>query len=57
VSRDGEVMAPCATREQTSRAEFLQFGNTKVSKPFVEKPVNADDHNICIYYHHSTAAA
>ena len=58
VSRDGgvESLAPCASRDDEfeETEEFLRVGSTKVSKPFVEKPVNADDHNICIYYHHST---
>ena len=29
------------------------MGGTRIYKPFVEKPSNADDHNIYIYYPHS----
>lgn len=30
--------------------DFIKLGNEKMSKPFVEKPLNAEDHNVCIYY-------
>jgi len=30
--------------------DFIQVGEQKIPKPFVEKPVDAEDHNICIYY-------
>eukprot|EP00976_Prorocentrum_cordatum_P114152 1195810-Prorocentrum_minimum.AAC.4 len=30
-----------------------QLGNEVIHKPFVEKPVCGEDHNVCIYYPHS----
>jgi inositol-hexakisphosphate/diphosphoinositol-pentakisphosphate 1-kinase len=33
--------------------DFVAMGGTRIYKPFVEKPSNADDHNIYIYYPHS----
>lgn len=30
--------------------DYIIVGGEKVEKPFVEKPVDADNHNICIYY-------
>jgi inositol hexakisphosphate/diphosphoinositol-pentakisphosphate kinase len=52
VSRDAggvESLAPAALGDDEfeETEEFLRVGSTKVSKPFVEKPVNADDHNMC----------
>ena len=40
---------------QTSNAfeetdDYIIFNNRKLSKPFVEKPIDGDDHNIWIYY-------
>ena len=32
--------------------EYIEFNGKKIYKPFVEKPANGDDHNICIYYPH-----
>ena len=30
--------------------DHIEVNGVVINKPFVEKPVNADDHNICIYY-------
>lgn len=30
--------------------DFIEVGGVVIHKPFVEKPVDADDHNIAIYY-------
>lgn len=30
--------------------DYIIVGKTKISKPFVEKPIDAEDHNIWIYY-------
>ena len=30
--------------------EGLTFKGVEIAKPFVEKPIDADDHNIYIYY-------
>lgn len=46
------ALAPtaCADEDFEETEEAVRVGATKVSKPFVEKPVSAEDHNICIYY-------
>jgi len=30
--------------------DFIEVNNTVFHKPFVEKPVNAEDHNVYIYF-------
>ena len=39
--------APCKVEEFD---EYVVINGTQINKPLVEKPVNADDHNIHIYY-------
>ncbi|KAF9308634.1 hypothetical protein BG003_010808 [Podila horticola] len=34
--------------------DTIQIGDQVITKPFVEKPVSSEDHNIHIYYHSST---
>ncbi|KAF9115348.1 hypothetical protein BGX27_008117 [Mortierella sp. AM989] len=34
--------------------DTIQIGDETITKPFVEKPVSSEDHNIHIYYHSST---
>ncbi|KAF9429332.1 hypothetical protein BGZ76_001449 [Entomortierella beljakovae] len=34
--------------------DTIQIGDQIITKPFVEKPVSCEDHNIHIYYHSST---
>lgn len=34
--------------------DTIRIGNKTLTKPFVEKPVNGEDHHIYIYYHSST---
>jgi len=57
VDRDGvvESLAPSARREEEfeETEEYVRVGGTQLNKPFVEKPANAEDHNVCIYYGHS----
>ena len=44
-----EAWAPTARcdEEVEETEEFLRVGSTKIGKPFVEKPVDAEDHNMC----------
>jgi len=30
--------------------DYIVIGDRKICKPFVEKPIDAEDHNVCIYY-------
>jgi len=36
--------------EVIEHEDFLEFGTEKLKKPFVEKPIDAENHNINIYY-------
>mmetsp|Transcript_61710 Transcript_61710/g.134952 ORF Transcript_61710/g.134952 Transcript_61710/m.134952 type:complete len:1227 (+) Transcript_61710:29-3709(+) len=52
VERDektGELMGEAAQNFEEGD-DYIIVGETKLVKPFVEKPVDAEDHNICIYY-------
>lgn len=57
VDRDSGVRAyaPTAAAEDAfeETEEYVRVGSTRLDKPFVEKPVNAEDHNVCIYYGHT----
>ena len=48
------ALAPTAIRDADfeETEEYVRVGNTRIDKPFVEKPVDAEDHNVCIYYGH-----
>lgn len=37
-------------RELIEGDDHIEIGNFLFNKPFVEKPISAEDHNICIYY-------
>lgn len=56
LSRDGYVSTGTGDGNgsgQTEVAEFddhIEVNGVSIHKPFVEKPVNAEDHNIAIYY-------
>ena len=33
--------------------DYVECDGTRINKPFVEKPADAENHNICIYYPHT----
>lgn len=43
---DGNVIGPDLIETEDS----VQIGDTVFYKPFVEKPLDAEDHSVCIYY-------
>ena len=58
LSRDGkddegnELRAGSSTRfdQLVEFDDYIEVNGVRISKPFVEKPVNGDDHNVYIYY-------
>jgi len=56
LSRDGYVSTGTGDGNRNGDAEVAEFDDhieingVSIHKPFVEKPVNAEDHNIAIYY-------
>jgi len=50
VERDPETQAVLNHDTFEEGDDFLLIGDKRIAKPFVEKPFDAEDHNICIYY-------
>ncbi|CAM9730098.1 unnamed protein product [Pylaiella littoralis] len=49
-SRDGYGGQKLEELEIVEADDYIQVNNTTIHKPFVEKPVDAENHNVYIYY-------
>lgn len=45
-----DVPACTALQELVEAHEYIEVNGVRITKPFVEKPLNAEDHNVYIYY-------
>ena len=50
VSREGLPEGVTDPPGFTEDPDWVQMGSTRIAKPFVEKPVSGEDHNVYIYY-------
>lgn len=41
---------PESTQVLVEHEDYIEVDGNKIHKPFVEKPLNAEDHNIYLYY-------
>ncbi|CUG85735.1 Hypothetical protein, putative, partial [Bodo saltans] len=49
-NRDGYHGEPPATFVENTEEEYIEVNGERFYKPFVEKPVDSEDHNVFIYY-------
>lgn len=45
-----DVPACTPLQELVEAHEYIEVNGVRITKPFVEKPLNAEDHNVYIYY-------
>ena len=50
LSRDREAAGTAPPQTLEEYDDYIVVNGVKIEKPFVEKPVDSDDHNIHIYY-------